>query len=65
MKLGAHIPLGFHANPHSTVQLPPPGQFIRSVFMDQAVSVWASYYNMVIVIHRPFITGKSSPLTGE
>ncbi|QRW11653.1 Fungal specific transcription factor domain [Ceratobasidium sp. AG-Ba] len=49
--------------PH--LQLPDPVKFVPSVFLDQAVSLWALYYNTMILIHRPFITIKSSPLTAE
>ncbi|KAG9098637.1 hypothetical protein FS749_003356 [Ceratobasidium sp. UAMH 11750] len=49
--------------PH--LRLPRLEEFVPSTFLDQAVSLWALYYNTVILIHRPFITIKSSPLTAE
>lgn len=46
------------------LQLLHPDQFVPSVFLDQTVSLWSTYYNINILIHRPFIA-KSSPLTTE
>jgi hypothetical protein len=48
----------------ASVRLPHPDEFVPSVFLDQAVALRATYYNIMILIHRPFITIKSSPLTG-